>query len=432
MRKRTSWLILSVIVVVIAGTFLRGGGGWIRNRLIALHAGGAQAAALTPRPGSIPSGKSNEVTIPFDLVRHHVLLECKVNGSRPLSFILDTGDKYAIVDLDLAGELGVTCDGAIDVIGTGSQHDTGAFVQDATFTIPRFEGFAQPVTGALHLRKLAPLLGHDVDGIIGAEFIKQFVVEVDYQARVIKLHDRNSFVYSGLGESIPIQLNSMGHPIFEADVTPVGRGPVHGKFALDIGASGSLMLHRPFIVAQHLPGPNLKTIKALGAGGVGGQQSGRIGRVSELQIGTLKLSNPVTYFSEDKAGAYASKDIAGEIGEQITSKFKLFLDYGHDRIIFEPSSVFAAVVDPASSGLGIEADGRNYKTFRIKEVLENSPASEAGLQVGDVIIAIDAQAAADLTLTKVLEMFEQPDSRRLTVRRGGQILNVTVRPRPMV
>ncbi len=163
-------------------------------------------------------------TIPFELVNKHIILKIKVNKSRPLSFVLDTGDQFAIIDLDRAKEMKLNLRGQVRVGGAGAATQMGAFVQDASFTISELPGFSQPVTMALPLGGLSSRLGQDFEGIIGSEFIQQFVVEIDYQARVLKLHDKDRFVYSGNGESIPIQLNH-GHPILEAEVTPFGSEP---------------------------------------------------------------------------------------------------------------------------------------------------------------------------------------------------------------
>jgi Aspartyl protease/PDZ domain len=379
-----------------------------------------------------PVTLSSDVAIPFELVNRHIVLTVRVNNSRPLSFVLDTGDSVALIDLDLAKELGLNLKGEVKVHGVGAELSTALFVHDSSFTISGFDGFSQPVTLAMPLRNLAPRLGHDFDGIIGSEFIKQFVVEVDYEARLIKLHDKDKFTYSGPGESISVHLNAVGHPVIEAEVTPMASDPIKGKFVLDLGASDALALYSPFVAERHLIGPNLKTIRALGGAGAGGESTGQIGRASELKIGKFRISNPITLFSEDKTGNFAKTDLLGDIGMPIMSKFRIFLDYGHDRIILEPNSTFAEPFDRAFSGLSAQAEGQDYRTFRVKEVLENSPASEGGLQVNDIITAIDGKSASQLTLTKLFEMFERPVSYKLTVRRGEQTLQVTLKPRKLV
>lgn len=392
----------------------------------------ATAASRAVQTTSTPVSSTAEVSIPFELVARHIMLKVRINDSRPLSFVLDTGDKVAIVDLDRARELGLKLQGQVRVGGAGSGQLTGAFVQDSKWTIPGLEGFSQPVALALPLGKMAARFGHDFDGIIGGDFIKQFVVEVDYQARLIKLHDKDKFNYSGPGESLPIQLNQQGHPFIEAEVTPVGSDPIKGKFVLDIGSGAALALHSPFVADHHLLRPGLKTIRAIGAGGAGGQTTGQIGRVAELKIGKFRIANPITLFSEDKAGAFADTTLAGNIGQQIASKFKVFLDYSRERIILEPNATLAEPFARASSGLALTAEDQNYTTFRITEVLENSPASEVGLQKDDLIIKIDDKPASQLTLTKLSEMFERPVAYKVTIRRGEQTLQVTLIPRQLI
>jgi hypothetical protein len=147
--------------------------------LVSVWVVGVTAASVACRPTARPLGNASEVTIPFELVNGHVMLPVTVNNSPALAFVLDTGSKFAIIDLERAKEQGLKLGSEITVGGVGAKPGTGAFVKDAMFTISGFAGFSQPVTLAIPLRKMAPRLGHDFDGIIGGEFIKEFVLELD-------------------------------------------------------------------------------------------------------------------------------------------------------------------------------------------------------------------------------------------------------------
>lgn len=393
------------------------------------------AAATAPTRAIQTPAKSAAgapVSIPFELVTRHIVVKVKINNSRPLSFVLDTGDKVGIVDMEVAKELGLNLQGQVRVGGAGAETLRGARVEGASWTLQGLEGFSQPMVLAIPLGRLANKFGHDFDGIIGSDFIKQFVVEVDYQARVIKLHDKDAFKYSGTGESVPIELDNQGHPILAASVTPLGGEPISGKYVLDLGSGASLALYSPFVSEHKLLESGLKTIRSIGSGGAGGQISGRIGRVTELKIGKFKINRPIVLFSEDKAGAFATAALAGNIGQQIASKFRLFLDYQSKRIILEPTTTFPEPFDRAYSGLALTSEGRDYKIFRITEVLENSPASEVGLLKDDLIIKVNEQPAAELTITKLGEMFEKPAAYRVTIQRGDQTLRVTLTPKRLV
>ena len=246
------------------------------------------------------------------------------------------------------------------------------------------------------------------------------------------MYDKGRFRYEGPGQSIPIELNAEGHPIIEAEVTPEGGKPLKGKFMLDIGSSASLALYSPFVAQHHLLGPNLKTIRALGAAGSGGQLKGRIGRVEELRIGRFSLAQPIAFFSQDEAGAFATSDIEGNLGEQILSRFTIFLDYSHGRVILEPTEAFGQPFAPAFAGAVLEGIGSDYKIFRVTDVLEDSPAFEAGLQKGDIITAVDGRPASQLSVSEISEMFERSTSYHLNVERGRTSLHITLRPRKLV
>src|SRR3954462_1494269 len=134
MRKKPV-ILLSVTTLLCAGAF-------------ALHQLGVLSMMWTmlasPAP-SLPAGFSS-AAIPFELVGGHVMFDIKVNNSSLHSVILDTGDRYAIIDLDVAKALGLKLGLGISGGGTGGGQMSGAVVRDSNFTIPSFDGYSQPLT----------------------------------------------------------------------------------------------------------------------------------------------------------------------------------------------------------------------------------------------------------------------------------------------
>jgi len=382
-------------------------------------------------PTILPAGFS-QITIPFELVNEHIFLRAQLNESRPLWFMLDTGDKFTIVDLDLAKELHLRLAGNLAVRGSGAQTTTGAFVKGTDFKVQGFAGFSEPVVLAVPLRGLSGRLGHDFDGIVGSEFIQNFVVEVDYPSRTLTLHNRDTFSYLGVGRSIPVHLTSSGHPVIEAAVEPKGMAEISGKFELDLGASGALELHSPFVAQYHLPGPNEPTVPDLGSAGTGGETSGRLGRVAFFRLGRYRFEGPPVVFSGDTSGSAAESATQGNIGEEILSRFRLFVDYAHDRIIFEPAATFAKPFERAFSGLQMEAEGQGYRTFRIKKISPNSPASFAGLEQNDLLSSVNGTSTSRLTLSDVLDALRESAPLELAIDRSGQTLIVHLKPQPLI
>jgi hypothetical protein len=381
--------------------------------------------------GQSRSAADSTVSLPFEMVNRHMVMHVSVNKSRPLAFVLDTGASAPIIKLDRAKELGLRLRGEARAAGAGPGTTIGAQVENATIAIPGVSGFSQPLTLALPLVNLSTGLGREIDGIIGSDFVRQFVVELDYQSGRITLHDKARFVYAGPGEAVPIAFNADRHPTLEAEVTPAGGAPIRGSFMLDTGSGGALVLHSPFVQKHALLGPNLKTEPGLGLMGAGGEISARIGRVAELKIGSYRLAAPVTVFSQDRLGAFANPALAGNIGMQIASRFKVFLDYERRRVILEPTSRLVEPFERGFTGFVVRAEGRDFRTFRIRQVVGSSPAAEAGLAAEDLIVAVDGRDSAALSLGDLLEMFDRPVAYTLTIRRGEQTLKVTLTPRPI-
>jgi len=72
----------------------------------------------------------------------------------------------------------------------------------------------------------------------------------------------------------------------------------------------------------------------------------RVQTKAALTIGQYRIEEPLTLFSSDKAGAFASDEQQGNIGQRILSKFKIYFDYAHNRLILEPNASFKAPIMP--------------------------------------------------------------------------------------
>jgi len=405
----------------------------MKRPLTAVHAACLAACLVVTAGAEAPvsvSAAALPTTIPFELAMRHIIVKVSVNKSKPLSFIFDTGDDVAIIRMDPAKELGLKLEGSVRTGGAGPGTQNGQLVKNATWSLVGLESFKQPVAFALPMPELPAGLGREIDGIIGGQFIHEFVVELDYQTRTLTLHDPGSFKYAGKGESLPLEFAN-GHPIVRATVTPIGGQPLERRFMFDVGSSGALILHSPFAAEQNLPGPGTKTIRSIGGSGAGGRTVGRIGRVASLRLGSFELTQPFTMFSEDKAGAFANAAVAGNIGAQVANRFRVFLDYQHQRMILEPAPGFAAPYERAFSGLALRADA-DLKTLRVLDVLEDSAATDAGIEPGDILAAVNGKAAGDLTLAVINEMFEKPLPYEVTLQRGTRTITTSLTPRKMV
>lgn len=364
------------------------------------------------------------VAIPFELANNVIHVQVSVEGAPPAWFVLDTGDRYALIDLALAQSLGLELGGRIDVRGTGPGTLPGHFVKRGSFRLVGLEGFSQPLFLALSLETLAAAGGHAFSGILGHDFLIQFVVEIDYQERVLRLHDRESFVAPAELESLALDFDAERHPTVQARIRVASRAPLDGTFVLDTGASEALTLKAPFVERERLLASVGETVPCLTGYGVGGAAGGVAGRIEELLLGRTSLPRPVAVLSTATSGAHASRAAAGAIGGGLLKKFRVFLDYGRARLLLEPNESFAEPLEHDMSGLRLLAEGAGYRTFRVLDVSAPSPAAAADLRAGDLLSSVDGRPAAELTLSEIRERFRREGPCRLVVERGGERLEL--------
>jgi C-terminal processing protease CtpA/Prc len=82
--------------------------------------------------------------------------------------------------------------------------------------------------------------------------------------------------------------------------------------------------------------------------------------------------------------------------------------------------------------MSLVAEGADYRIFRVRRLMENSPASEAGIQQDDIIESVNGESAKQFTLSRLNEMFERPERYKLTIRRNETMLERVLIPRRMI
>ena len=374
---------------------------------------------------------AKDVAIPFEMANNHIFIKVKVDQSPPTWFVLDTGDKDAIIDAQRAKDLGLSLGGEMEVHGVGKQTSTANFVNNSSVSIVGLDGFSEPIFLALPLTDVAAHTGHTCSGIIGFDFLSKFVVEIDYDHKTLILHDRDQYQYRGDGESLPVEFDH-GRPHIPVQITLAGRAPIDASFLVDAGDGNAVTLNSPFVTQEHLMASSGKTVIRTMGFGVGGGFKSPVGRIKQVDIGRFVIANPVTTYSNADSGAFAATVVQGSIGADVLRRFKVILDYAHNRIILEPGTHYADPFEYDMSGLALSAGDASGKTLNVDEVYADSPASDAGVEQGDALTAIDGRPISEFSLSDVREMFRHETKHDLVFNRGGRRINVTLKLRRMI
>ena len=362
------------------------------------------------------------LAVPFELSGNLIIVKVRVNRSKPLQFIFDTGASISVIDPQSAKALRLRAKGKLKLEATGGSVDTG-LIEGVSLSIPGVTVFNQTLA-TVELDAIAPLFGFTIDGIIGYDFINNFVVEIDYAAGLMNLHEPQRYKYAGAGESIPLEIIEKT-PFARGRIVLTGREPIEGKFEVDTGGSGILNLNTPF-VSKHKMLEALTNQAESKLGGAGGSTAAVKARVQAVELGSLVIKNPLVVFAQGGEGNENSTEYDGEFGGGFFSQFKMILDYSRSKIILERNQIAAANRD--LSGLEIVAEPPRFRTYVVNHVEENSPAAAAGVQEEDTIVAVDGQPTSRLSLRELRRVFTQPGEHAITVKRGSKTIRLHIRP----
>jgi PDZ domain-containing protein len=410
-RTTNCWTPLLVLLAVSAAML---------PLLRAQNGGSAAPQATTPGPPARFAFGGNAAQIPADFVRNLIFLPVRVNGSRTFLFALDSSAATSSIDPEQATRLDVKLQ--TDNAGADS---SSASARDVLLELP---GLQIPMTSLPEKsrQKSAEQTGQPSLGVLGKDFFDRVVIEVDYARQTVQLYDPSVFAYSGTGKSFPLSFAG-DVPLLRAKAEISGHKTVDADFVLDTGLDSAIVFYRAFTDSERISAAHFKTVSASYAEIDDGAKI-LLGRLKGFEIGPYAIETPVAAFSQSDSGATADKKIAGAIGANFLRRFTVIFDFPHQRVILEPNLQFNHSVDEDMSGLSLLAKGSNLRTFEVVRVQPGTPAADAGIQSGDVIAAIDDEAAADLTLSAVRDLFRQIGHEyKLLIDRKGQSVTVSIK-----
>jgi Aspartyl protease/PDZ domain len=405
--------------------------GWKRTGL-RIETGAARRSFEAPKAGALDTRLDAKAPpIPFDFVNSHIIFKVRVNGREPLGFILDTGADQNVIHARRLSDYGLTTYAKSATTGGGNTAEYD-YAEGATFTLPGVELRRQHVA-VLDQTGLERALGVPLGGILGYDFISRFVVEIDYETKLITLHDPETWRYGGGGVSVPVTFD-LGIPFAYGTISVPTKPAIPAYFVMDFGAAETMTLTSPFVKAndlQSLAGTNAYVNRPAGLEKQFFAQTNVRGHIDRLALGGLIVESIPVNMSVNTQGAYSSANFSGTVGEGIYHRYHAFLDYPHERIILEPTDeAVKPFPERQTYGLSLLASGPDLHTLTVSAVRPGSPAETDGFKEGDRIAAIDGRTAAEITLGDVRDrLSHQGEQHRLEIARGNEKLALAIEVR---
>ncbi len=284
--------------------------------------------------------------------------------------VLDCGATRSLVDARFAALQGIKAAAARRLIG---------------FTGNASAGLAPPldiVAGPVRLPSIEPLI-FDLEGIaraartmfqavLGRELFLQAVVTIDPDAQRLQLgHDADA----GEGEALAVAQSSERHFSTEIEL----RDGLRVEAVIDLGSTVPMYLSQR-LVQQHglFAGLARGSTAAIGIEGIAISE---LGRMPQLKLGNLELTD--IPFAVPPQWNFAAPVV---LGLPVLRRFHSQLDFGRGRMRLRRARATDRPFMRDRSGLSVIPSG---KGLRVVHVAASSPAAQAGLVPGDLIITID-------------------------------------------
>ena len=365
-------------------------------------------------------GSKREVAIPFELLNDFIVVDVTVADRMPLRFIVDTGAENTIMlDKTIADRLDFTYRRRFTVMGSDRDQELSAYL--ATGVKMQFSDVLLARDRTLlvleeNYAKLDEVVGVPIHGILGADFLMRFVLEINYRKRRLILHEAGQYSPPGRFTRVPATF-TRHRPYLQLPISFTEREPTSRKLLLDTGASITLLMHThgDTLRSEDLPIP---TVPSYIASGIGGEVTGSVGRAASLGLGKRTMEGVVTYFQPIDTTQYllpAGRD--GILGNKILKRYTTIIDYVHERVYVKG---FGRAVRRKfkydRSGLAITAGGVRLRQLYVARVVPGSPAEEAGLRKGDRIVAVNGTSTSFLGLGSVVDRLQGKSGKRIRIK----------------
>lgn len=265
---------------------------------------------------------------------------------------------------------------------------------------------------------LSSIYGLRIDGIMGYSVLHRYIVQVDYDQKMLHFYAPGAFKYKRGGTILRPAIN--GLPIQAATVKDAKK--IVQRFYLDTGGGLCLLLSEEFVKDSSLFTPKKKILPTI-TEGLGGKKEMQITTVKELKVGPYKFKKVPTYVFADDYNVTSYPSLGGLIGADLLRRFNLTINYPKGEIHLLPNTHFKDAFDYSYSGMELMFDAGKAL---VGEVIPNSPAYKCGLKVDDEIMAVNNNVGVSFQEIKTL--LQNTDNKiKLIVRRRSELLEIVLK-----
>ena len=404
----------------------------------------------------------DKVIIPFKIINNLIFIPLKVNQVE-LYFLLDSGVEETILfSMEDKKEVSFFNVEKISLRGLGSETAIeGLKSKNNTLEIKDLKSENHLLYIILDQSfNLSSHIGIPVNGIIGYNFLKSNLVEINYERKritVYKDNEKNRKRIVNKYQMVPITIEKSKPYVL--GTASINSYEISTKLLIDIGNSDAIWLFENKDKSIKIPAKNFEDY--LGKG-FSGDVEGRRAQIEKFTFSKFEFNNPIVAFPDSTSikNVRMVKNRAGSIGAEILKRFNLVFDYPNQQLFLKKNSHYKTPFNYNKSGIEVQHyglqwvhetlrletipvtvgnsaenrgnnSGNNFKykfvlkpIYVIANIRKNSPAAISGLQKGDVIVSVNQKLGYEFTLEKINSLLKSEEENWIIfeIERKSQIL----------
>ncbi|WP_417235934.1 aspartyl protease family protein [Bizionia paragorgiae] len=401
--------------------------------------------------------------IPFQLINNVIVIPVEINGVKR-SFLLDTGVSRPILFNFLKGTDTIPILHAEKIFLKGLGNDGRVEALRSSFntfkvgnTVNSEQTFYIVFDSSVDF---APKLGVPIHGILGSDFFKDLIVEINYAKQYLKVTTPERYKKKKCKRCETFELQFYNEkPYLEASVT-INKKSIPVKLLIDSGSSDALWLFENEPAGLFVGDYYFRDILGYG---LSGSVHGKRSKIDAVTFNNLIVLQPKVAFPDPSyiKDLVKIEDRKGSIGGELLKRFNCVFNYKEHTITLKPNGHYKTPFSYNKSGLTVENSGLRIITelhsklqyathsvidinnslqvkaisvtenklllktaFTITQVRWDSPAYYAGLKSGDIIILLNGIDTRSYSLQELMSKFYQNEGKKikLEVDREGQLL----------
>ncbi len=370
---------------------------WITIALWTLVASGQEQLGVIETSPLLPASTDGDEIVRYPVANRGdvLLIPVSVRGIE-YKFLLDTGAMTNVLDKSLADELGP--------LSRSRQSYPKGF--PATYVLPEFKLSSTDIqihgdAIIVDLAELRRMSGYNIKGILGINFLRKFVIELDFDSGSVAFFERAP---GRATKPIPMRRDQFNRPVVLISIAPD--------------------LQIPFLIDTGMASP--------GIGEVTSSTFEELRKSERLQMLATKartltvdgvVTNPKAQLDVFKFGEYEHRNLQlnrgtlNALGLQYLSRYKITLDLMSDQAWFEPGKTFSRPPVFDASGMIISTQG---EWIVVDRVHPDGPAFAAGIQPDDVLTHLNGCEVSNHSLFTIRQILcEQNCNVKMTIQRSG-------------